>query len=36
MECLSYVMYIVRSLFMRGVCLMVVSVRHISYGDALK
>ena len=26
----------IRSLFMRGVCLTVVTVRHISHGDAFK
>ena len=36
MECLSHVMCIVGSLFMRGVCLMVDSVRHIFHGDAFK
>ena len=36
MECLSHALCIVGSLFMRGVCLMVDSVRHISYGDAFK
>ena len=29
-------MYIDWSLFMRGVCLMVVAVRHISHGDAFR
>ena len=36
MECPSYAVCIEGSLFMRGVCLMVVSVRHILHGGAFK
>ena len=35
-EAFDAVQCVARSLFMRGVCLAVVPVRHISHGDAFK